>query len=159
MLQKWTLKYLSDSTPDATLTEDGQFWFRRFFTSLSIGNAAAILALGAYLNSSQDQALAASQIKLPFVVFSLGLALAAFTPLTLWIRFEAKKAPERLSFAKSTDDGSGEDKLPESVGYDHPIFWAISHFILVNAHYLIALISSACFVCGLAILNLGVSAL
>ncbi|MBO9710545.1 MAG: hypothetical protein J7521_20280 [Caulobacter sp.] len=69
--------------------EGANFWFRRFFTTLGIANAAAFAALSSGLLQADKPAEIAPLVAPAMVQFAWGLLTAGSIPLLLWLRFGA----------------------------------------------------------------------
>lgn len=69
--------------------EGANFWFRRFFTTLGIANAAAFAALASGLLQADKPAEIASIAAPAMIQFAWGMLTAGSIPLLLWIRFGA----------------------------------------------------------------------
>ena len=144
MIRKWAEEYLNQSS---TLSpEDGKFWYRRFTTSLSIGNGAALIALASYAASS-DFNQTVSVIRIPFSLFSAGLVLSGITPMFLGLKNTIDKASPK------TGKFTGKEN-PENAQYQRPILDALSHASITNIHIALLLISSILFTLGLIFLNM-----
>lgn len=139
-MKNWSEKYLEKGNTFQDETESS-FWFKRFTTSLTIGNGAGALALGSYA-SDVDSGLQ-KLLSVPFGLFSVGIILSGLTPLFLGLRYSIATPPKR--FKEELTEGS----KPEEGNYKHPIFWATYHFTITRLHYLSALISAIVFSFGL----------
>jgi hypothetical protein len=67
--------------------EDASFWFRRFFTTLSIANAAAFAALASGLLQADEPKNIAPLVAPAMIQFAWGMLTAGSVPLLLWLRF------------------------------------------------------------------------
>ncbi|MBI1263747.1 MAG: hypothetical protein GC187_03320 [Alphaproteobacteria bacterium] len=138
-MKEWSQNYLSKGNLPQD-DEESSFWFRRFTTSLAIGNGAAALAIGSYASSAGDGF--DSALSFSFGVFSLGILLSGLLPLALSIRHSMKVPRKRFKIRLS------EEERPEGV-YRHPIFWALFYWIFMKAHFALAIVAAALFSWGL----------
>lgn len=76
---------------ERALDEDGVFWFRRFGTTVSIGNAAGLLGvLGAAAQPDARSAIDAAALDVAGW-FLGGLGFSALIPVALWLRVVCRK--------------------------------------------------------------------
>lgn len=155
-IREWAETYLSsDSLPDdndSRISERNEFWFRRFFTSITLGHAAAIIGLGAFLSSAENQSTAAAAISFPITVFGFGLGISGILPFSIWLRFVTRKAKQRT---QSTDP----EKPPQAMGYKNPIKLALLHIFIRNFPFLLGIIGVVLFVLGLMTVIIGIHAM
>jgi len=69
--------------------ERAEFWFRRFFTSLGVGNGAAFAAISAGLLQAQKPEEIAPLAFGPLVVFAVGTVTAGLVPFVLYLQSAA----------------------------------------------------------------------
>ena len=136
----WAKSYLEQGNAFQN-EEESSFWFRRYATSLSIGNGAGALAVAGYAGSAAPDFEAA--LATPFAIFAVGIILSGLLPLLLSVRHSLQVAPKR--FEKIVD----EKTKPEEGEHKHPIFWATIHWASTRCHYILALLASAIFAAGL----------
>ncbi|MEE2565984.1 hypothetical protein [Hyphobacterium marinum] len=160
-IRKNAERYLTSGDDDKAMSEDAQFWFRRIFTNLLIGNAAALVSLGAFLTSSDSPMAEVASLVFPaFVAFSVGLVFSGLTPFTLWGRILFQKPRERTALDVSDlKEMKDSEKLPQSLGYSHPIFWSAIHLIVRYIGFGMAVISAISFCIGLFLVLFGISGL
>jgi hypothetical protein len=68
--------------------EDATFWFRRFFTTLAIANAATFAALASGTVQADKPGAVAKVVAGPMIAFAWGMVMAGSLPLLLafWLR-------------------------------------------------------------------------
>lgn len=69
----------------AAAREGSAFWFRRYCTSLAIAHGGAFVAIVAGVLQSDRTAFIAAAAFLPLVHFGVGMVMAGFLPITLWL--------------------------------------------------------------------------
>lgn len=134
----WAIELLSQDS-DKPDTEHVEYWFRRFFTSLVIGNAAGAFALGAFITGSEDRASAAKLVLGEFTWYLIGAAAAGIVPFAMWLRLVIKKKRPRI-------EQKDPESRPVAIGYEHPVFWALLFLIFRYLAFPIAAISAGIFV-------------
>ena len=152
-IREWAESYLtSDYTPDDIdngINERNEYWFRRFFTSISIGHAAAIIGLGAFLSSAENQNSTAAIVAFPITIFGVGLGVSGILPLTIWWRLVTKKASQRTEL-------SDPEKPPRAVGYSNPIKLALFHIFIRYLPFLLGIVGAILFLVGLSSVIFGI---
>lgn len=78
--------------------EDAAFWFRRFFTTLGIANAAAFAALASGLLQADDPVKLAPVAGPAMDAFAWGALWAGSIPLWMWARLAINGLSEREGF-------------------------------------------------------------
>jgi len=139
-MKEWSKSYLSNGNLIQN-DEESSFWFRRFTTSLAIGNGAAALAIGSYASSAGGGFNSA--LSFPFGVFALGILLSGLLPLALSVRHSLKVPRKRYK------KGPSEETKPDEGRYYHPIFWAIYYWTAMKLHFALAIFAAAFFSYGL----------
>ncbi len=86
--------------------EERAFWFRRFYTSITLGHAAGFLSIGAAVIQADNISVVAKVSLFPIVFFAAGLILAgSMSGLLAWFAFRRfqrivvgkQNAPELIS--------------------------------------------------------------
>lgn len=139
-VRKIAIRYLDNDDPLPVVDESASFWFRRFATSLSIGNGAGLLATSGLLQTNQDYIGLLSQ---PFGWFALGTITAGVLPLFLGVRTWLKKPRPGLKQSPT------KDNVPELYDHKMPIALYIAHNAATKFYILATAISATLFIIGL----------
>jgi hypothetical protein len=89
---------------ERSASEEASFWYRRFFTTLGLGNAAAFAAVASGFIQADDRRPIADAAANALTAFSIGMVAAGALPLLLWLQIETRHLM-RLPFW--TDDERG----------------------------------------------------
>jgi hypothetical protein len=86
-------RHTIDAERERQAGEDEAFWFRRFFTTLGIANAAAFAAIasGFLQAASADRLPVARPVADALSYFSFGMVCAGAIPAFLWLRAAARR--------------------------------------------------------------------
>lgn len=139
-LRKTAIRYLDDDDPLPVIDESASFWFRRFSTSLSIGNGAGLLATSGLLQTNHEYVGLLAQ---PFAWFALGTIAAGILPIFLGAKTWLKKPKPKLKQSPTTD------KIPERYEHKLPIIMYLIHNTATKFYILITIASSTLFIIGI----------